>query len=45
MRIKVQIWSEALQRWKTVYIQSALLHANLMLLRSYGFKFRVKDTP
>jgi hypothetical protein len=42
-RIKLQIWSESLGRWRTVYVLPAGLTANVVLLRSYGIKFRVVE--
>lgn len=42
MREKLQVWSEAQGRWKTVYVLADKLMANITLLRAYGIRFRVK---
>jgi hypothetical protein len=40
-RIKFQVWSDGQQRWRTVYVYADKLRDNVILLRSYGLKFRV----
>jgi hypothetical protein len=41
MRVKLQVFSEAQQRWKTVYVLYERIVENTMLLRAYGLKWRI----
>jgi len=43
MREKLQVWSERLQQWRTVYVLVDKLMANITLLRAYGIKFRTRS--
>jgi hypothetical protein len=40
-RLKFQVWSEKQNRWRTVYVRSADLMANVTLLRGSSIKFRI----
>jgi hypothetical protein len=40
-RLKLQVWSEHLQRWKTAHVLITLLHENLIHLKAFGFEVRV----
>jgi hypothetical protein len=40
-RIKLQVWSEAQYRWRTVYVLPIMLAVNLIALRQHGFTYRV----
>jgi hypothetical protein len=40
-RLKIQVWSERLQQWKTAYCLITMLHENLILMKAFRFKVRV----
>ena len=40
-RLKLEVWSDTLQRWTTAYCLITLLHENLIHLKAYGFRVRV----
>lgn len=46
-RLKLQVWSEKNQKWRTVYVLITMLHENLIHLKAFGFKVRVggRDEP
>ncbi len=40
-RIKLQVWSDVQQRWRSAYCLVTMLHENLILLKAFGITFRV----
>lgn len=40
--MKFQVWSESKQRWRTAYCLPELLHANIDILGSYGYRLRTR---
>ena len=40
-RVKLEIWSENFQRWKSAYCLVTMLHENLIHLKEFGFTVRV----
>jgi hypothetical protein len=40
-RLKLQVWSDAQQRWRTARVLVTMLHENLIHMKAYGFKVRV----
>jgi hypothetical protein len=40
-RVKLQIWSDAKQRWRTAYCLVTLLHESLLMAKAHGLTVRV----